>query len=134
MELFLHLHSKGTRSIVQLSQRRGEDYGKKNGARRFSDALDRSGLLGYFMDVNNMAEGASFNAFGLRPFLGASRGPGSTRQAAGAFGGPSVSQIMDAITSIGPTEDPRVHQARRRLVPLGRVWPLDPIFGQIAGT
>ena len=116
------------------SQRRGEDYGKKNGARRFSDALDRSGLLGYFMDVNNMAEGTSFNAFGLRPFLGASRGPGSTRQAAGAFGGPSVSQIMDAITSIGPTEDPRVHQARRRLVPLGRVWHLDPIFDQIAGT
>ena len=56
------------------------------------------------------------------------------RQAAGAMGGPSVSQMLDAITAIGPSQDPRVEKARRRMLPLGRVWHLDPIFDQIAGT
>jgi len=120
------------------------DYSKKPSGQKFVDAFDRSGLGGYFSDVNNAIERLSNNQFGLRPLLGAKKpyGTYNQRKNLGPYGmpiadvlGPTASQIeniADIAFSWG-TGKYNHHTARnvRRLLPFQNVWFLDSLFDEV---
>jgi polyhydroxyalkanoate synthesis regulator phasin len=61
--------------------------------------IERSGVMGWFMDINNIAEKVSNYNIGLRPALGVTTPNSSTLQTKiGAVGGASSTQIMNALT------------------------------------
>lgn len=115
---------------------RGEDYGSKNAAAKFTGALDHSGVLGYIMDVDNAVEGASQNMLGLRPWIGATPfGQGSLRGQAGAVGGPTVSSALDLLTSVtGNQASPMTRSAQLRVLPYFRAWQLHELLNMVAGS
>mgnify|MGYP003631997533 FL=1 len=61
--------------------------------------IERSGVMGWFMDINNVAEKVSDYRVGLKPALGVTTPTHSTLQSkAGAVFGPSAVQIGNALT------------------------------------
>ena len=61
--------------------------------------IERSGVMGWFMDINNVAEKVSNYRVGLKPALGVTTPTHSTLQSkAGAVLGPSAVQIGNALT------------------------------------
>ena len=61
--------------------------------------IERSGVMGWFMDINNVAEKVSDYRVGLKPALGVTTPTHSTLQSkAGAVLGPSAVQIGNALT------------------------------------
>ena len=96
----------GIASMVSLGmlveQLKRKQYGQK--ALTDIDALiyagiERSGVMGWFMDINNAAEKVSGYNIGLRPALGITTPNSSTLGTKiGAVGGPSATQIINALT------------------------------------
>jgi hypothetical protein len=87
------------------------------------EGIDRSGILAWFMDVNNSIEVLTDNGFGIRPLLNESP-PYSPnlRKIAGSTVGPTGSQLVNAGSLLGDlaTFDVNRHTKRKaeRMIPL----------------
>ena len=97
------------------------------------NGIDRSGVLGIFMDVNNSIERLTNNSIGLRAAIGANRPYGTDSfDKAGAILGPSVGQLEKIynISTDWVSGQHNHHTARnvRRLIPLNNIFYLDGIF------
>jgi hypothetical protein len=100
-----------------------------------ADAIDRSGILGWFTDVNNSIEKLSDYRLGLRPMMGKSQGYLPFGAKAGAIFGPVASNITTAgsvATDIlsGEADDNTLRSARF-ITPTGNLPYLDPIWDKI---
>ena len=109
------------------------DYSKTKLPEKLVNGIDRSGMLGIFMDVNNSIERLANNKIGLRAILGANRPYGTDSfDKAGAILGPTVGQFekLYNITTDSMSGNYNHHTARnvRRLIPLQNIFYLDGIF------
>ena len=95
-----------------------------------SEGIDRSGVLGVLMEMNNTVEKVSRNSLGMRPLLGIAT-PGSryaSRSAIEAFAGPTFGSLLSTVinvagagsASITGGDDLKESDIRtiRRLIPL----------------
>jgi len=100
-----------------------------------TDAIDRSGILGWFTDVNNSVEKLSDYRLGLRPIMGKSQGYLPFGAKAGALFGPAASNITTAAsvaTDIVTGEaDEKTLRSARFITPTGNLPYLDPIWDEI---
>ena len=96
-----------------------------------ADGVDRSGVLGSVMDINNMLETASSNRLGLRPALGASARPPSPERMASTFAGPSAAKTVEAAQLLGRVMQgdltARTWRQARGFVPGQNLWFVDPV-------
>ena len=98
-----------------------------------ADGVDRSGILGSFMDINKALETASNNRLGLRPFMGAGKTiPSSPDRLANAFFGVAAGKAMTAADTLGRViqgdNTAKAWQQMRQFVP-GQNHPVvDPFF------
>lgn len=109
------------------------DYSKTKMPEKLMNGVDRSGVLGIFMDVNNSIERLTNNKIGLRATIGANRPYGTDSfDKAGAVLGPTVGQLekLYNITTDWVSGEHNHHTARnvRRLIPLQNIFYLDGIF------
>ena len=109
------------------------DYSKTKMQEKLMNGIDRSGVLGIFMDVNNSIERLTNNSIGLRAAIGANRPYGTDSfDKAGAILGPSVGQLEKIynISTDWVSGQHNHHTARnvRRLMPLNNIFYLDGIF------
>ena len=109
------------------------DYSQTKFPEKLVNGIDRSGMLGIFMDVNNSIERLLNNKVGLRPIVGAQRAYGTDSfDKMGAILGPTVGQgeKLFNITTDWASGQHNHHTARnvRRLIPLQNVFYLDGIF------
>jgi len=99
------------------------------------DAVDRSGVLGWFTDVNNSIEKLSDYRLGLRPAMGKSQGYLPFGAKVGAIFGPTASNITTAsgvATDILSGEaDESTLRSARFITPTGNLPYLDPIWDKI---
>jgi len=108
------------------------DYQKKPLGDKISSAIDRSGAIGIFSDLNRMLEVMSDNDLGIAPALGAGKPYSSTnRQKAGLIG-PSGSlgyNLWEILLDTGSGNyNYTTARAIRRSLPLQNIWYLDGIF------
>ena len=99
------------------------------------DAVDRSGALGWFTDINNSLEKLSDYRLGIRPMMGKKEGYLPFGAKMGAIFGPAASNITtasgvatDLIT--GEADDKTLRSARF-ITPTGNLPYLDPIWDEI---
>jgi hypothetical protein len=102
------------------------------------DAVDRSGALGWFTDVNNSIEKLSDYRLGLRPMMGKKEGYLPTGAKLGAIFGPTASNITTAgsvATDVltGEADDKTLRSARF-ILPTGNLPYLDPIWDEIMAS
>jgi len=102
------------------------------------NAIDRSGLLGWFTDVNNGIEKLSDYKLGMRPFLTDQPSfPVHSTAKAGAVFGPTASTSMNSLgvfsdmISGNVTQD--TAQDLRFIFPTGNLFYLDPIYDGVFG-
>jgi hypothetical protein len=100
-----------------------------------ADAVDRSGVLGWFTDVNNSIEKISDYKFGLRPMMGRNESYLPFGAKMGAIFGPAASNISTAggvATDIltGEADDSTL-RSLRFITPTGNLPYLDPIWDNI---
>jgi hypothetical protein len=98
--------------------------------------IERSGVMGWFMDINNVAEKVSGYNLGLRPALGVATPNSSTLQTKiGALGGPSATQIMNALTvgksALTGDYNYNTRRALRSLTPGNTLPYVDPLMDAI---
>ena len=101
-----------------------------------TEGIDRSGIAGWAMEVNNMVEKASRGTIGVNAMIG---GPPMSRYAArnitGALLGPSVGTVQDIFTGTGAAISGDFSEsdvkAIRRLLPGQNIPYLRGIFDQI---
>jgi hypothetical protein len=101
---------------------------------RLYNAIERSGMLSLFGDLNRMVEVSSGNAFGIRPLLGM-QPPAYARdpnwgQRVGEIGGPAISPWAQALWAF-TSEDAKGSQvagAMRRLLPFNNLIWWDSMF------
>jgi len=103
------------------------------------NAIDRSGLLGWFTDVNNAIEKVSDYQLGMRPFLTDQQSyPVYTAAKASAVFGPSASAAINATNVLGDfatgNVDYRTGNDFRFIMPTGNLPYLDPIYDGVFGT
>lgn len=99
------------------------------------EALDKSGLTGWLMDANNIAEKATRGRVGFSAITGQQVSRYSSRNVIGAFLGPSadaVSDIFQVSGSIfaGDTTKADLHKARQ-LVPAQNLFYVRQLFNRI---
>lgn len=99
------------------------------------EALDKSGLVGWLMDANNIAEKASRGRVGLSAFTGEQVSRYASRNVTGAFLGPSadaVSDIFQISGSIfaGDTTKSDLHKARQ-LMPAQNLFYVRGLLNQV---
>ena len=102
------------------------------------DAVDRSGALGWFTDVNNSIEKLSDYRLGLRPMMGKKEGYLPIGAKLGAIFGPTASNITTAgsvATDVltGEADDKTLRSARF-ILPTGNLPYLDPIWDEIMAS
>jgi len=102
------------------------------------NAIDRSGLLGWFTDVNNAMEKVSDYQLGMRPLLTDQQSyPVYTAAKAGAVFGPSASAAINATNVLGDfatgNVDYRTGNDFRFIMPTGNLYYLDPIYDGVFG-
>mgnify|MGYP003145957911 FL=1 len=102
------------------------------------DAIDRSGVLGWFTDVNNSLEKISDYKFGIRPLLTEQAPvPIPTGAKLGAMFGPAASNLTTAggvATDILRNDlDQRTLDSLRFITPGGNLTAFDPIYDGIFG-
>ncbi len=102
------------------------------------NAIDRSGLLGYFTDVNNAIEKISDYKLGMRPFLTDQPSyPVHTGAKAGAVFGPSASASLNMTSILGDvlngSVDAQTAKDLRFIFPTGNLPYLDPIYDGVFG-
>ena len=100
-----------------------------------ADAVDRSGVLGWFTDVNNSIEKISDYKFGLRPMMGRNESYLPFGAKMGALFGPAASNVSTAggvATDIltGEADDSTL-RSLRFITPTGNLPYLDPIWDNI---
>lgn len=96
------------------------------------DAIDRSGVLGFFMDVNNSLERMSDYTLGVRPLIGEAPGSSTTVSKLGAAFGPGASLYANAGISLshlaaGDGNALDAKKLRSTMIYNSVPW-LDPIF------
>ena len=100
-----------------------------------TDAVDRSGILGWFTDVNNSLEKLSDYRLGMRPLMGKKQGYLPFGAKMGALFGPGASNITTAsgvATDILTGEaDEKTLRSARFITPTGNLPYLDPIWDEI---
>tara|TARA_R110000782_G_scaffold81734_3_gene161276 strand:+ start:3562 stop:6669 length:3108 start_codon:yes stop_codon:yes gene_type:complete len=99
------------------------------------DAVDRSGALGWFTDINNSLEKLSDNRLGLRPMMGKKQNYIPFGAKIGSIFGPVASNLSTAgsvATDIltGEADDSTLRSARF-ITPTGNLPYLDPIWDEI---
>jgi hypothetical protein len=118
--------------------------GRKNGPPRSTgqhlyEAIDRSGVLGYFGNLSNSLERVSGNTVGLRPWLGVSElgaGLGNAPRHVSGLGptGGTLSNLWKLTYGGGDARTSwQTASAIRKLLPLQNVFYLDHLFDQIQG-
>jgi hypothetical protein len=105
-------------------------------ADRMMNAIDRSGALGWFTDVNNGIETVTDNQFGIRPMLGAGRNYRSDEWSkAGVVLGPMVQQAKNAARVMTGAVDGQMDQheakAARSLLLGNKVFWADGVFDAV---
>ena len=124
--------------VVDQLSRSQYDYGDNPTlADRLVSGIDRSGVLGYFSDINRMVETLSDNRLGLNSVLGIAPPHGSSgRQKVGTLLGPTASTFSDFSTvltdSLSNDVDQATAGALRRIVPANNVFYAMPLFDAIA--
>lgn len=107
----------------------------KSTMERLTSSVDRSGLLGYATNVNNMVERLSFNTIGVKPFTGQARwGQGSFVAAAGGLGpvGSWAGNLFRVVNGEAHGREGWAEaQAFRRLLPLQNLFWMDGLFDQV---
>ncbi len=118
---------------IQYGIDREESYDEK-----LINAVDRSGILGWAMDVNNAIEKVSDYKLGMRPFLTDQPSynlPDAAK--AGAVLGPAASQAMNLSSIMGDivtfNADAQTMSDLRFSMPTGNLFYLDPIYDGILG-
>lgn len=120
----------GMMSMIALSWfvdwARRPDWDKPDLDESIFRAIERSGVVGVFADVNQMIETASGQELGLRPLLGVDtiRKDPTPGERIGAIGGPVVNQwssMLWAMTSPDATGDDQA-RALRYSIPWNNVW------------
>ncbi len=99
----------------------------------FSEGLDRSGILGWIMDVNNIAEIASRNTLGINPWITGHRvSDWRAMDVYNAFLGPSFGTAADMVRAIGGHLSLQPNRAdikaTRRLIPYQGLLYTDWLF------
>lgn len=102
------------------------------------NAVDRSGILGWAMDVNNAVEKISDQKMGMRPFLTDQPSYVMPEGAkAGAVFGPAASNVMNVGSILGDVvtfnADAQTMSDLRFSMPTGNLFYLDPIYDGILG-
>ena len=96
------------------------------------DGIDRSGILGYFSDLNGLVETFTDNRFGLGPLLGENPRKSSGTYRAGAVLGPSVNQVSNLSRVVSGLSDGHVNSRDagyiRKTFPTSRVFWADGIW------
>ena len=99
------------------------------------DAVDRSGALGWFTDVNNSIEKLSDNRLGLRPLMGKKQNYMPLGSKIGSIFGPVGSNLTTAggvFTDLITGEaDEKTLRSARFITPTGNLPYLDPIWDEI---
>lgn len=116
---------------------------EKNAGREISDdpsvwaanAVDRSGLLGWLMDANNIAEKFTRGKVGLSMLTGEQISRYASRNVTGAFLGPTADAVQDIFqvsgaTFAGDLSESDVHRARYML-PFQNIFYTRWLFDQI---
>lgn len=118
---------------LQYGIDREESYDEK-----LINAVDRSGILGWAMDVNNAIEKVSDYKLGMRPFLTDQPSynlPDAAK--AGAVLGPAASQAMNLSSIMGDivtfNADAQTMSDLRFSMPTGNLFYLDPIYDGVFG-
>ncbi len=102
------------------------------------NAVDRSGILGWAMDVNNAVEKISDQKLGMRPFLTDQPSYVMPEGAkAGAVFGPAASNVMNVGSILGDVvtfnADSQTMSDLRFSMPTGNLFYLDPIYDGVFG-
>jgi hypothetical protein len=102
------------------------------------NAVDRSGILGWAMDINNAVEKISDQKLGMRPFLTDQPSYVMPEGAkAGAVFGPAASNVMNVGSILGDVitfnADAQTMSDLRFSMPTGNLFYLDPIYDGILG-
>jgi hypothetical protein len=100
------------------------------------DGIDRSGILGWFSDVNRAVETLSGHRLGVKPMLGAEQPTTpSLPQIAGTLGGPTAGQAGRVVSIANDylSGHPTAQTMRnwRALTPGGTNPVLDPVFDRV---
>jgi hypothetical protein len=104
------------------------------------DGIDRSGILGWFSDVNRAVETLSGHRLGVKPMMGAGGTPVTPTlpQVAGTIGGPTAGQAgrIVSVANDYMSGHPTAQTMRnwRALVPAGTNPLLDPAFDAVLPT
>jgi hypothetical protein len=101
-----------------------------------ADGVDRSGVLGSFMDINNALETASNNKLGLRPQLGAGKKiPTTPDRMANTFLGPAAGKTVAAADQLGKIVQgdfsAKTWRGMRQFVPGQRLPQTDLLFDHV---
>ena len=118
---------------AQYGIEKEEDFDQK-----LINAVDRSGILGWAMDVNNAVEKISDQKLGMRPFLTDQPSYVMPEGAkAGAVFGPAASNVMNVGSILGDVvtfnADAQTMSDLRFSMPTGNLFYLDPIYDGILG-
>lgn len=102
------------------------------------NAIDRSGLLGSIMDINNATEKLSNYGIGMRPILtDQAQYPVHATAKASATLGPSAAFTMNASSVIGDIMSGNITNQTKRdmrfMFPTGNLWWMDPVQDQVFG-
>ena len=108
------------------------DYSKKKLGDKIASALDRSGAIGIFSDLNRILEVMSDNDLGIAPALGAGKPYDATNRQKLGLIGPSGSlayNLYEILLDTGSGNyDYTTARAIRRSLPLQNIWYLDGLF------
>ena len=108
------------------------DYEKKPLGDKIASAIDRSGAIGIFSDLNRMLEVMSDNNLGIAPALGAGKPYGATNRQKIGLAGPAGSlgyNLYEILLDTGSGNyDYTTARAIRRSLPLQNIWYLDGMY------
>lgn len=106
----------------------------KKAAQFMANAVDRSGLLGWLMEANNMTEKLTRGAVGLSAITGKPISRYASRNITGALLGPTFGTVEDFIRVTGAATSREWNQSdsrvMRRLIPYNSIFWLRTIFDQ----
>lgn len=103
-----------------------------------AEAFDRSGLAGWFMEANNIAEKATRGTVGLSALTGKQLSRYASRNAAGALLGPTFGATADFLQATGnlAAGDFRASDTRavRRLLPYQNLFYVRQLLDEVEGA
>tara|TARA_R100001082_G_scaffold33544_1_gene17367 strand:- start:47 stop:3400 length:3354 start_codon:yes stop_codon:yes gene_type:complete len=107
----------------------------KSTAMYIRSGIDRSGVLGWFSDINGGLETLSDGRFGIAPLLGDDGAKSSLGRKLGLVGGPTFTTAQTASKLLSGLSDGEMGRQdsmyARRLLPLNRTFWADGIFDNV---